>query len=70
MFRFQIVGRLRREVLTESPTLPTFLWFPPRKSVLLHLYKMFFGKQCGVTVLLSRPDFVLFKRSLNIHLQE
>jgi hypothetical protein len=70
MFRFQIVGLLRKEVPTENPTVPTILRFSPRQSLLSHLYIMFFGRQSGVTVLLSRPDFVLFKRSVNIHLQE
>jgi hypothetical protein len=55
MFRFQIVGRFKREVPTENPTAPTFLRLPPRKSLVSHLYIMFFG----VTVLLSRPNFVL-----------
>lgn len=59
-FRFQIVGRLKREVPTENPTVPTFLRLPPRKSLLSHLNITFFGRQCGVTVLLSRPNFVLF----------
>ena len=49
---------------------PTILRFSPRQSLLSHLYVMFFGRQSGVTVLLSRPDLVLFKRSVNIHLQK
>ena len=37
MFRFQIVGRLKREVPTETPTVPTFLRLPLRKSLLSYL---------------------------------